>query len=113
MSLPASAKVHVLKTDPLPFEAIFSGFKTGEIRKNDRDYEIGDEVHLRETGKTGQATGRTIIATVTHIQAGYGLLHGYVMLSLNVYRIYFSPSDFITIQDADTLSERHLQHARV
>lgn len=39
-------KVHRLKTWSTPFEDVKSGMKTFEIRKNDRDYRIGDVLVL-------------------------------------------------------------------
>lgn len=39
---------HILKTTPDWFRAVWSGSKTFEIRLNDRNYQAGDEVLLRE-----------------------------------------------------------------
>lgn len=82
---------HDLKTDPEPFEAVLSGRKTHEIRLNDRGFKVGDRLVLRETlysaaklreiGGVPQYTGRAINKTVSHIQEGYGLAPGWVILS--------------------------------
>lgn len=39
---------HVLKTWPEFFRAIVDGKKTFEVRKNDRGFQTGDVLHLRE-----------------------------------------------------------------
>jgi hypothetical protein len=41
-------KIHDLKSWPLPFMHVRSGAKRFEVRKNDRDYQQGDLVVLRE-----------------------------------------------------------------
>lgn len=41
-------KVHSLKCWPTFFRAVKSGAKTFEIRKNDRDYQVGDFLELHE-----------------------------------------------------------------
>lgn len=83
-------KYHELKTDPAVFAAVAAGTKTHEIRFNDRDFQIGDVLHLRETVATGEAmragapleyTGRQAMREVSHIQTGYGLVDGWVILS--------------------------------
>jgi hypothetical protein len=37
---------HVLKTSPLWFDRVADGSKTAELRKHDRDFQIGDELVL-------------------------------------------------------------------
>lgn len=84
---------HILKTDPLPFQAVLDGVKTHEIRKNDRNFQVGDKLILRETTISGadmvkfktpfaQYTGRAFHCVITHIQTGYGLMPDWCILSI-------------------------------
>lgn len=76
---------HDLKTWPEYFRAIQQGFKTFEIRKEDRGFAIGDELRLREWDPdTGKYTGAVIIRHVCYILNGgkFGLERGYVALGL-------------------------------
>lgn len=41
-------KVHKLKLDPRYYDDSAAGIKTFEIRKNDRDFKVGDILELRE-----------------------------------------------------------------
>jgi len=86
---------HELKTDPLVFDAVKEGRKTFEIRKNDRDYHVGDTLFLRKTHFTGVEmaantddmpliyTGDELRTVITHILHGpiYGLMEGWSILS--------------------------------
>lgn len=82
---------HELKADRMPFDAMERGEKTCEVRRNDRNYQVGHDVLIRETLYTGEQmragspliyTGRKLRRAITHIQAGYGLPSGIVVLSL-------------------------------
>ncbi len=82
---------HVLKADPEAFEAVRLRLKRAEIRLNDRGYALGDELEQHETLHTGQEmrngaplvfTGRVQVHVVTHVQSGYGLADGWVILSI-------------------------------
>ena len=42
------SKTHELKIYPKYFEAILDGKKTFEIRKDDRDFQVGDSIVLKE-----------------------------------------------------------------
>jgi Domain of unknown function (DUF3850) len=42
-------EIHQLKSDPGPFKAVANGFKTFEIRRDDRCFVVGDVLMLRET----------------------------------------------------------------
>lgn len=77
--------IHELKTHPEPFELVHCGLKGAEFRLNDRDYETGDHLRLREyEPEAGRYTGREVYALVTCVTVGYGIPAGYAMLSLRV-----------------------------
>ena len=84
---------HELKIDSTVFEVLACGKKTFELRKNDRDYKVGDILILRETRYNGaemalgnplEYTGREEVRLVSHILLGpiYGLSDGWAILSL-------------------------------
>lgn len=65
---------HELKSWPKYFQAVRDGLKTFEIRKNDRNFKVGDELFLREWDpETEVYSGRTMSLYVpyiaTHCQA--------------------------------------------
>ena len=90
-------KIHELKIDTAFFQATLEGRKKFEIRKDDRQFQAGDLLHLRETTFTGEQmkmdqpakplvyTGREISAVVTYILRGpiYGLDAGWVIMSIH------------------------------
>ena len=60
--------VHVLKTWPEYFEAVYFGDKTFEVRFDDRDYKVGDTLVLREWDpKTKEYSGRQLEVRVTYL----------------------------------------------
>lgn len=78
-------QTHRLKTWPEFFAAVLSGAKTAEIRKADRDYQVGDTLILAEWDNDAQEyTGREVVKLITHRLDGgqFGLEYGYCMLSL-------------------------------
>lgn len=62
---------HELKIYPEYFDAVASGIKPFEVRKNDRGYKVGDMLYLREYDKTAALgspwTGRTCKKYITYI----------------------------------------------
>jgi hypothetical protein len=81
---------HELKVWPDYFKALASGHKTFEIRKNDRDYQRGDTLILREYAPgPDEYTGFAVKRTVSYILSGddvmgfaFGLRSGFVAMGL-------------------------------
>jgi hypothetical protein len=78
---------HNLKTWPEYFVAVLIGTKTFEIRKNDRDFNVGDELVLQEYEPTNDMySGRSVKRTVTYVLNGgsFGIDKGYCVLGLRL-----------------------------
>lgn len=78
--------VHELKLWPVYYEAVESGLKTYEIRYNDRNFKVGDILHLKEYDPDKKEyTGREILKDVIYITEGFvGLAQGFVVLGLGL-----------------------------
>lgn len=73
---------HELKILPKWFDDVSSGKKNFELRKNDRSFQVGDELLLKEWYR-GEYTGRKIRRKIEYIYFGdgtYGLSDGYCIL---------------------------------
>lgn len=87
---------HGLKIWTADFDAVASGRKTVELRKDDRNYAVGDTLILREYQPIerldskygdGHYTGREIWVTITHaLRDEQYLQSGYVALSIQLDR---------------------------
>ena len=77
---------HELKILPGYFSDIMFDNKNFEIRKNDRDYHVGDKLILKEWKPDQHIyTGNEITATVNYIHYGngdFGLAEGYCVMGL-------------------------------
>lgn len=75
---------HKLKTWTEYFLAVLWEEKTFEVRRNDRDFNVGDLLTLEEwnpdTGYTGRSTERKVIYKLNGGQ--FGIEKGYVVLSI-------------------------------
>ena len=83
-------KLHELKIEQKYFLEVILGRKTAEVRKNDRDFQVGDILRLREIIERKtlkdeiKYTGHYMLAKITHILTAEefsGLADGYVTLS--------------------------------
>lgn len=76
---------HDLKIYPEFFSAVSTGVKRAELRKNDRDYRVGDTLHLMETPRGScHQTGEFINVKITHIVDVGEWMPGYVLLSVEL-----------------------------
>ncbi len=76
---------HDLKIYPEFFSAVCTGVKRAELRKNDRDYRVGDTLHLMETPRGScHQTGEFINVKITHIADVGEWMPGFVMLSIEL-----------------------------
>jgi hypothetical protein len=77
--------LHELKTWPEFHEPIWLGKKSFDIRFNDRNFQVGDILVLREWDpELGDYTGRSITVDVTYILHGpqFGVEDGCVIMSI-------------------------------
>ncbi|WP_239257323.1 DUF3850 domain-containing protein [Listeria ilorinensis] len=70
---------HEIKILPDYFEQVKAGNKNFEIRKNDRNFQAGDKVILKEWA--GGYTGRKIMCSITFI-TNYKQRAGFVVLGI-------------------------------
>ena len=78
-------KTHDLKIYPQYFEDVRSGRKTFEIRKNDRNYKVGDLLQLIKYNPLNEALGGVIKVEITYILDDRTYLQkGYVALGIKV-----------------------------
>ena len=76
------AKTHELKILPEYFVAVKGGRKTFEIRKNDRNFEVGDNLILKEIDKnSGEYTGREVSRRITYI-TDYAQKENYIVMAI-------------------------------
>lgn len=79
-------KNHNLKIAQAPFNAVLKGRKRFEIRKNDRDFKVGDLLTLLLFIENLNLPGPEIQAEVTHIEYGpaWGLPEDLCVMSIKV-----------------------------
>lgn len=77
-------KVHELKIWPEYFQQIWSEDKTFEVRKNDRNFNVGDYLLLKEyCPKEQKYTGNQIFKEITYILNDKNYCkEGYVILAI-------------------------------
>lgn len=69
------------------FEAIKSGEKTFELRKDENSWCVGDILKLKECDDNGKFTNRILNCEITYVLrdvSEYGLMSGYCILAIKV-----------------------------
>lgn len=82
MEIREEERMHELKILPQYFEAVDNGSKRFELRKDDRNFHVGDRIKLCEW-ENGRYTGRNIVYFITYILRDcpeYGLKDGYCII---------------------------------
>lgn len=75
-------KVHSVKIGKEFFEDVKNNVKTFELRKNDRNYKVGEILELHEY-EAGEETGRTCRKLITYMLKEFtGLQNGYCILGI-------------------------------
>lgn len=77
-------KTHELKILPKYFNDVWDGVKTFELRKDDRDYKVGDYLRLLEF-ENGNYTGKEVNFKISYLLRDceeYGLKEGFVILGI-------------------------------
>lgn len=78
-------QTHALKTWPQYFDAVASGDKTFEVRRDDRGFQKGDELVLRRWRNDIQCyDGQEVRKVISYILTGgqFGVEPGFVVLGL-------------------------------
>jgi ASC-1-like (ASCH) protein len=79
------SKDHYLKTRPEYLERVWSGQKRFEVRKNDRDFQVGDRLFLQGYDPhANQMCGSDCVVKVTYILHGgqFGIEPGYCVMAI-------------------------------
>lgn len=101
------SKIHEVKTLPKYFWAGAKGRKPFEVRRNDRDYKVGDTLREREWSPYGGYTGRTMEREITYVLADPEYCkEGYVVLGLRETEAARRETERVVVMQERT-PERH------
>lgn len=79
---------HELKIEHQWLERIRRGLKTYEVRKHDRDYQVGDTLILRCTCSAGCVWHAQVMHVLAHSVFPEGIQPGYCVLSLDNVAVF-------------------------
>ena len=101
--------IHELKIAPIYFEAVTSGKKAFEVRKDDRNYQENDVLILKEYDNNAY-TGREYAVIVTYILRGEYCKDGYCIMSIkhDNYRNTLAILKALGYETVSYESERHI-----
>ena len=79
----SDTRTHDLKSWPNYFTATVDGSRAFELRKNDRNFHIGDRIRLREWRPgASEYTGRVLRVIITSLEEGTGVEPGYCIMGI-------------------------------
>lgn len=77
-------EIHYLKINTKYLDRIISGQKTFEIRKNDRDYQVGDQLFLKESNPDCEIlNARNVKAKIIYTST-FQQKEGYIVLGIDI-----------------------------
>lgn len=82
--------IHELKTWIDYYRQVIKGYKTFEVRKNDRNFQGLDLLHLKEwDNQKEEYTGRECFCRVGYVLSGgsFGIEKGYCVMSIELINI--------------------------
>ena len=85
-SLTPVRRTHELPIWPDSFASVANGSKPFDVRQNDRNFQVGDALLLRELNpETHEYTGQTLVRWVSHVLPGntFGVEAGWCVLGLS------------------------------
>lgn len=77
--------IHNIKLDISFCDLVYKGIKTFEVRRNDRNYQIGDLVWFQPVGLSYQPVEHPVkdkIYEITYILNGWGIQEGFVVFAI-------------------------------
>jgi len=94
-------KLHLIKLEDTYFDHVMKGDKTFELRRNDREYEYGDYLIMREhLPGDKRLTGREILCQVNYTMEGFeGLKPGYILMGIKFLALLSRPPGTIILDD--------------
>lgn len=79
-----NSTTHELKIMPEFYNAVIENKKKFEIRKNDRNFQVGDNVVLREFSESAGYSGRYALGTILYI-TDYNQKEEYIVFSFQLH----------------------------
>lgn len=91
--------IHELKTLPKYFDSVMVRKKNFEVRKNDRNFRVGDILALNEWTSDKGYTGRSIVVAVEYILSDSEYVkEGYVIMGISPCEVsYCSGEEYIPL----------------
>lgn len=77
-------RLHIIKIHKLYHDRIWDGQKTFEVRKNDRDYQVGDVIDFIDATDEKVLPGPNY--KITYVHNGLGMASDYVVLGIIPFR---------------------------
>lgn len=77
--------LHILKIEEQYFVKVDAGLKTFELRKNDRDFQVGDLIHIVNLGGNERRSKENDVYQITYVLKDvqeYGLDKDYCILGI-------------------------------